>query len=75
MALHASYVWYTFIAQNPHIKNLFMIAHSAGGWCTTSIMEKYGADSDQLHNFFKQVKKLAMTDSCNFSEESFGEHK
>ena len=41
MAIHASYVWNQYVLTSG-IPKIYLIAHSAGGWCTTSIMKAFG---------------------------------
>jgi hypothetical protein len=57
------------------IPKVYLIAHSAGGWCTTSIMKAFGEQVNKGLPFFEQVEKMAMTDSCNFYKDDFGKHK
>ena len=68
MDKHALHVWKHFIEPNENIKNILMIAHSAGGGCASSIINKY------RKTVVKKVKLLAFTDACqgNFDEDFEG---
>ena len=58
MDKHCVYVWRYFIEPYSKIKNILMIAHSAGGACAAKI----------IHTFKKtvtnKVKMIAFTDAC-----------
>jgi len=56
MESHCSFVWKKYVLPSK-FKKLFVIAHSAGGWCLSSIQEKFADD------FYNRVKKIALTDS------------
>jgi hypothetical protein len=56
MANHANHVWKHYI-DKAGFKDLLVIAHSAGGYCLENIQMNF-ADK-----FYKQVKKIAITDS------------
>ena len=56
MANHALHVWKNYVA-NSGFKSILVIAHSKGGSCLEAIIK---ANSK---TFYKQVKKVAITDS------------
>lgn len=56
---HASYVYGRFVAQNPCIKHVVIIAHSYGGVCTSAIMADF-ADHVERH-----VLAICLTDAIN----------
>ena len=56
MSEHSCFVWENYISKS-RFKNLFVIAHSAGGACIMSIQESFP------ESFFSQVSKIAFTDS------------
>lgn len=46
MPMHASYVWHRYVLSSG-IKRVYLIAHSAGGWCTTQIIRNYKELNDK----------------------------
>ena len=60
MESHCNYVYDNIIKKNNNIKNLNIIAHSMGGYCTIQILIKN--EEDLLSG---KIKKIAFTDSVH----------
>ena len=56
MPSHCTYVWEKFIKRSP-AKELYIIAHSAGGYCASILMSRYTED------FLNRVQRIALTDT------------
>ena len=56
MQAHACFVWKTYV-ENSGFEKILLIAHSAGGACTSAIQKVFS------ETFYDQVKYLAFTDS------------
>ena len=64
MQTHACDVWNKYV-KNSGFTNIYIIAHSAGGGCMSSIIEDF-ADT-----FMDQVSKIAYTDSWVIERQDF----
>ena len=60
MESHCNYVYEHIIKKNNNIKNLYIIAHSMGGYCTIQILVKN--EEDLLSG---KIKKIVFTDSVH----------
>lgn len=58
MESHSKFVWKNYVRRSP-APNLFIIAHSCGGMCTTEILSAFESD------FIERVKAVAFTDSVH----------
>jgi len=56
MTRHCRYVWEHLISKSP-ARKIALIAHSAGGFCTADLIERYAKD------FFERCEALVFTDS------------
>ena len=56
MEKHCLFVWEKYVTASK-FKKLYVLAHSAGGMCLSSIQKTFAKD------FYKRVEKLALTDS------------
>lgn len=56
MDRHTRYVWKKFISPCP-AKELYIVAHSAGGYCTGVLLREY------TEEFIKRVQLVALTDT------------
>ena len=59
---HALYVWQNYVL-NSGFSKLFVIAHSAGGGCLTSIQTQFES------SFYQQVSQIAYTDSFTIDKD------
>ncbi|TNV79383.1 hypothetical protein FGO68_gene14982 [Halteria grandinella] len=64
MESHSTYVWHTYVEPAKHFEELYIIAHSAGGGCLSSIQ----LNDDYKEDFYARVKKVALTDSWHVQE-------
>ena len=60
MEKHCIYVYNNIIKKNDKIKEIYIVAHSMGGYCTVEILNK---NKDDLLN--GKIKKIAFTDSVH----------
>lgn len=73
MEAHAIHVWKKYVI-NSKFKKLFVVAHSAGGACLSSIQtsKEFSISILPVHQsigdlFYERVEKLALTDSWTVS--------
>ena len=68
MTEHACTVWEKYVL-NSGFKDIKIIAHSAGGWCLSTIQKKF---SD---TFYDMVGQIALTDSSTISEKELDKNQ
>ena len=61
MAVHCKYVWFKFIKQGCKAKEIAILAHSAGGYCTAVLFKAFREE------FLTRVKCLVFTDALYHS--------
>ena len=66
MTSHASFVWKKYVKPS-RFKNLFIVAHSAGGACLAHIQKKYE------NEFYDRVSKIALTDSWTIDSDKLNQ--
>jgi hypothetical protein len=68
MQAHAAFVWEKYV-QPSSFNKLYIVAHSAGGSCLSTIQTNFSKDpiliSDILleSDFYERTQKIALTDS------------
>jgi hypothetical protein len=73
MQTHSVYVWNKYVFPSKH-KEIYIVAHSAGGACLSYIQEFFGILTCKfiiilVETFYERTKKIALTDSWVISKD------